>query len=530
MNAGAPIATLPSELFSAILDHVDLIDLQATSLAITRALPRSPIPGSYLFRSVSLRTRRQVVSLMRRLVFGGERGIEDASLVKKFGFVGWDVDADVLNNLLNHLPNLVALRINVGTTFTPEHLDDMIRMPRPLLKYLSLTFRPYVEKATYYQFLKGSYFDGFLELLGQWPALPDGHEGLVTLSIVQEPPPRHLNSLVTSTSFAQPMVFFSFKPIIVLACSSGVGKSIKQLRFRIPSRIYAHTELKGIMGTFVGLKHLVLDATGLCGHGEVRNGWNDVGKICASGGIERARVRERLVNQELRRRQPKTESGCATAKQHGPAKAPQKATNVTTRARRPQAFGSSRISIRDSPSQTILDNYDRRSAGASSSAPALLPSSGPDYTGIRVLPPSPSLRTLCVATASDEPQPTLASQAEWTEEFEAGWKEGIERLKEHWNRLTNFTRNSPTINLMIFRTDHSSRIDQDDAMMAGLVEASGGRFEETLHSDWEQPPIICFGSLSLTAREFSTVDSRSPSGVSLAHRDGCGHSLADSFW
>lgn len=97
MRSVISIASLPPELYTAILDHVELSRLQATSLAISRALPHSAIPMHHLFKSVTIRTRQQVILLMKRLVFGREKGKAEANWVRYFDFRGWDVDADVLN-------------------------------------------------------------------------------------------------------------------------------------------------------------------------------------------------------------------------------------------------------------------------------------------------------------------------------------------------------------------------------------------------------------------------------------------------
>lgn len=45
--------------------------------------------------------------------------------------------------------------LNVGTNFAPEHLEEMFEEPRLDLNRMEVRFRPYVEQATYYQFLKG---------------------------------------------------------------------------------------------------------------------------------------------------------------------------------------------------------------------------------------------------------------------------------------------------------------------------------------------------------------------------------------
>lgn len=110
-----------------------------------------------------------------------------------------------MNNIIGKLPQLETLRLNVGTNFAPEHLEDAFERPRPLERIL-VRFKPYVEKASYYQFLKGTYFDTCLEQLSSWPdplSLPlpsstnEYHQPplpptLRFLSLVQEVPPRHL--------------------------------------------------------------------------------------------------------------------------------------------------------------------------------------------------------------------------------------------------------------------------------------------------------------------------------------------------
>lgn len=76
--------------------------------------------------------------------------------------------------------------LHVGTNFAPEHLEDMFASPRPDLSRLELRFRPYVEEANYYQFLKGSYFDKALHTLQNWPETPSFRY----LALVQDLLPR----------------------------------------------------------------------------------------------------------------------------------------------------------------------------------------------------------------------------------------------------------------------------------------------------------------------------------------------------
>lgn len=58
-------------------------------------------------------------------------------------------------SVLRCLPDLRVLMLNVGTNFSPEHLEEMFEEPRLGIKRMEMRFRPYVEQATYYQFLKG---------------------------------------------------------------------------------------------------------------------------------------------------------------------------------------------------------------------------------------------------------------------------------------------------------------------------------------------------------------------------------------
>lgn len=59
-------------------------------------------------------------------------------------------------SVLRCLPDLRVLMLNVGTNFAPEHLEEMFEEPRMGVQRMEMRFRPYVEQATYYQFLKGA--------------------------------------------------------------------------------------------------------------------------------------------------------------------------------------------------------------------------------------------------------------------------------------------------------------------------------------------------------------------------------------
>jgi hypothetical protein len=53
------------------------------------------------------------------------------------------------------LPDLRVLLLNIGTNYAPEHLEEMFEEPRSDVKRMEIRFKPYLEEASYYQFLKG---------------------------------------------------------------------------------------------------------------------------------------------------------------------------------------------------------------------------------------------------------------------------------------------------------------------------------------------------------------------------------------
>jgi hypothetical protein len=92
------LAHLPTELYDAILAHVNPAHRQETTLALLAAIPRSPVPVDHLFRHVQLHQRAQIPQLWRRLaVSSAEQGsLREPNWVRSFELQGWDSDADVL--------------------------------------------------------------------------------------------------------------------------------------------------------------------------------------------------------------------------------------------------------------------------------------------------------------------------------------------------------------------------------------------------------------------------------------------------
>ena len=147
---------LPTELYGAILRQLAKDDRTSTTLALTRAIPLSPVPRAYLFEAIRLHTAKQVLLLYQRLRRAGGKDSQEAAWVREFTLEAWTVDAQIVVNLLELLPHIGVLTLSIGTSFMPEHLEDVFRAPRVDLLALSVRFRPYVERATYYQFLKVS--------------------------------------------------------------------------------------------------------------------------------------------------------------------------------------------------------------------------------------------------------------------------------------------------------------------------------------------------------------------------------------
>ncbi|KAG6915258.1 hypothetical protein DXG01_012443 [Tephrocybe rancida] len=334
MDPTPHLAHLPPELYECIADFV--VDQQSL-LALTRSLPYAAIPVHKLFHSICITHPDTVLKLYRRIRAGLDGSTFDAAhLVHHLSVESWTVDAEVLINLMRLLPNLWTLCLWIGpSNFTPEHLEEMFKPAMSSLEYLSLRFRPYVKKATYYQFLKGSYFDSTLLALSAWPPSP---KGLPKLSIVQDaftPDPND-----PTPRFAQPIVFFRLDlHLSLLVHSDASQRSLDALRVRIPARpviqpltiAYLHPSLppdsttsaispspppihfldlatcsvsesdaEKLLVRFTALQHLILDGcTSLLRGGAPPEPewWAAFGRRLVLAGVKRAKDRERELRE-----------------------------------------------------------------------------------------------------------------------------------------------------------------------------------------------------------------------------------------
>jgi len=131
---------LPPELYSAILNHIPINVLQQSALSLTRALPHSPIPQHHLFKHIRLQRSNQPFLLYLRLRQHDYEQIKE--VMRVFSLETWTVDADVTVNLLTLLRDVPKLRLWIGPSFAPEHLEEIFERPRDKLEHLELRFRP----------------------------------------------------------------------------------------------------------------------------------------------------------------------------------------------------------------------------------------------------------------------------------------------------------------------------------------------------------------------------------------------------
>ncbi|KAJ7292913.1 hypothetical protein C8J57DRAFT_10055 [Mycena rebaudengoi] len=481
------IALIPPELYALITRQIDERDLQQSLLALSRALPSTPIPLDLLFERVTItRGSEQAIQLTRRLL--QPDGEDAATHVQHFCLQDeWTIDAEVTVNLLRKLPNLRSLSLCIGTNFAPEHLEAILKRPMAHLQYLSLRFRPYVQRATYQQFLSGSYFDSTLGCLARWP-----DSSLPTLSIVQDP----MDPLqAPQKAFAQPLVFFRLDSELSNLAQSPFLYSLTSLKFRIPSRQVAHSICRSplslpsvelldlstcnvtsgdiidiLLPLLPRLKHLILDGC-IVLRGEYRpEDWAAFGKSCALSGVTRSKVREKKLRQARLETVP-----VARPERKG------------RRGRR--GVSTATVSLRASPPR------ESRVVGTAQGAAA-------SNARVRIFPASPSLRSLSITLL---PSIALEKHAEIRQEFEKGWFEGLSQILEIRGRLYK----SSNLGTKIMMFAQEEELDESEEGLDGLVDVS----------NWEDSvdigaPVLCFAGPS----------------SSEAHQSGCAHSLAWNVW
>ncbi|KAF8495086.1 hypothetical protein JB92DRAFT_2796477 [Gautieria morchelliformis] len=535
------IATLPTELYITILSHVPPSHLQTSFLNLSRAIPLSPVPLRPLFEHISVSRPQQLPQLYRRLKYppqalkssGHEATNDEPTWVKSFRVLIWQLDADVLLNVLALLPNLKQLSLRIGPTFAPEHLQDMFKNPAFSLSILSLRFRPYVDTATYYQFLKGSYFDTILDLISSWSS----DSSLTRLSIVQDPLPRLPEG--THNTFAQPIVFFSLHSLMDVSLAPATQK-VTHVRIRVPSRqivpflgwrlpdklsypfpnanfldistssVRDIKELEPLLN-LVGsgrLRHLLLDNTGIC-DGSAGD-WELLGRTCVLAGVKPSRDREKDLKSWMQ-----TNAVAGNDNQDDiDNRLPGNAQDRPSRRGR-KGLATATISLRDRDSAP--------SPIASASIPPPHAYSPQKPTKIRIRPSPPRLLSLCVKLSLPSGQHSAeivrTHEANALSDFSRGWSEGLEQLRSIWNRLRQSQSNG--IKVFLFDIDGQNAVQGTNDLFHGLVEMSGSNNELWDELDTLEPPVLCFSGPrgeDYSGNEWS------------GHPDGCGHRISEDIW
>ncbi|TBU34482.1 hypothetical protein BD311DRAFT_793553 [Dichomitus squalens] len=512
---GASLDDLPVELYIAIISQFDDDDRQQSLLALSRAIPRSPVPTHLLYERISLRCPDQVFRLYSHL----RRAPQNASRVRCFSLECWTIDADVFVNLMALLPFMMRLRMHVGPNFAPEHMEEIFNRPKEGLQFISMRFRPYVQRATYYQFLKGAYFDSTLLALSRWPP-----QTLPTLSIVQDP----LDPSIAPTNFAQPLVFFRLDPLSTLAVSP-LCHDLKHFRLRVPSRqvcrhlhalpkSFPHLELldmctsnvsvgdlEGLLGRLPDLRVLVLDGCPIVSQridvqvntGEPFLQWMELGQTLALAGVKRATEREKKLKawlEDYYAKMPEED----TAQQGGSSKRSRKGRKGLATA----AFSLRAPSPERKGPEDVTITVDR------------IP---PRNQRVRVLPSAPTVCSLATSFPGDlTPETYEAIKVE----FERGWAAGIARLSSIRLRLQTSYRNG-VARVVRFADQGTPEWEEEgehgEQGLAGLVDVrkdsafgldiagdeEAGRSSSKTHTC----PLLCLAG----------------PGRDDAHVDGCGH-------
>jgi hypothetical protein len=302
--------------------------------------------------------------------------------------------------------------------------------------------------------------------------------------------PERLESLKPKL-FAQPIVFFNTNCLTTLSLSP-LNRSLTHLRLRIPQRdiitplslpphlisphpltqqpfpslrfldlstsnIRLNTHLPSLLRTYPFLEHLVMDHTNLFGFlGKEREKGRELcmelGRLVGGlSGIQKGREAERAIgkweDEQAKRRErerrwreegnPEEENGegeegggrgdeVDEAADRLAALTTEEYNVQTGRARRRQARPMNQSTFRLNQSSASTAGSSSRQASFSAAAQSSLPPPPPSTISF-VLPPIPSLRSLSLGGETPRPLPP-SERREWVNEFQAGWKEGTERL------------------------------------------------------------------------------------------------------
>lgn len=384
-----------------------------------------------------------------------------------------------------------------------------------------------MKTASYYQFLKGSYFDSTLDLISTWPS----NSSLSRFSIIVDPLPQRQKG--ADATFAQPIVFFSLTPLTRISISPAT-RNVTHVRLRVPSRhlvrfiasrprsrnpfpnatlldlstswIRSFDELELLLN-FVGggdLQHLILDHTGLC-DGGARN-WEMLGRTCALAGVKHSREHEKAL-----RSRAQDDTMVASDNQGGTHLGPPEHAQHRPARRGRRGLATATISLRDHPTTLIAST---------------LPSPSPaphKPTKIRIRPSPPRLLSLCVSlplpAGENNAEEIRSHETDALTDFARGWSEGIRQLRSIWTRL----RQSQLNGVKVFRFDIEGKNESSgDNILHGLVEMCGLKDDKLWEElDTLQPPVLCFSG----TRGEHFVGNEWP-----GHPNNCGHRISSDVW
>ncbi|KAH8107748.1 hypothetical protein BXZ70DRAFT_903215 [Cristinia sonorae] len=509
---------LPPELYGDIVDCLPDDNIQQDLLSFTRALPFAPIPLERLFRNIRLSAPIRVVQFYSRI----RKDADARGWVRTLSLETWEADADVVINILAQFPRLRELRLFMGPNFSPDHLEEIFIRPKAGLELLSLRFRPYVQRATYYQFLAGAYFDSLIFALAKWPA-----SSIPTLSIIQDP----LDPTIAPTKFAQPFVFHRLDPFSTL-CRAPSMDALSNFRLRVPSRqisrfIYQPhrsfpalklldlstcdvrgVDVEAILGRFTKLEHLILDKCNLITQKELPEGgadsqWAAIGKIMALSGVKRTKDREKKVKAWLE----------ATAEHSEPTTESSSRASKAKRGRK--GLATATISLRETATPEAAPVFVE--GGKTAKELGFKPG-----TRIHVLPPKPKLTSVAISL------PAHANRAQLTPEviraeFERGWAEGISQLVARRNRLKTSWYNGVARVVQFEDTISHEEDDKSDDDGGGAEYGLSGLKEIdnddertfSLGMDVDRCPVLCLAGSTKLSEE---------------HVENCGHLIGRDVW
>ncbi|KAG6893997.1 hypothetical protein C0992_007888, partial [Termitomyces sp. T32_za158] len=296
----------------------------------------------------------------------------------------------------------------------------------------------------------GSYFDSTLVALAAWPTPP------ARLSIVQDTP--------APSRFAQPIVFFRLDTSLSLLIHT---TSLTTLRIRIPARpitraltsthararapplVYldastcsvSEPDVEALMMRYP-LRHLVLDCVGLPKGPADAEWWAALGRRIVLAGVKKARERERgvrvMCEEEYRVRVRCAAGGGAGAGAGGDEGARARAEGERTNERRVKrgrrGLASATITLRGARSPSPPTSLPTHTP-PSPSPPIISPHTPPPRAlplppKIHILPPLPTLQTLCLSVSPALGHTTNADAAvkEAKAAFARGWREGVRVL------------------------------------------------------------------------------------------------------